>query len=113
MSLIVEDGTVVANADSFLSLIDARALAENYGLSLSDADTEAQASLAKRLSDIFFSKEEGDDKNETKESDDIHQKMYEIASKNWSTVAETQGGSENFQSGPGGWNSGNGMGQFL
>ena len=43
--------------------------------------------------------------NETKESDDIHQKMYEIASKNWSTVAETQGGSENFQSGPGGWNS--------
>ena len=51
--------------------------------------------------------------NETKESDDIHQKMYEIASKNWNTVAETQGGSENFQSGPGGWNSGNGMGQFL
>ena len=39
--------------------------------------------------------------------------MYEIASKNWNTVAETQGGSENFQSGPGGWNSGTGMGQFL
>ena len=51
--------------------------------------------------------------NETKESDDIHQKMYEIASKNWNTVAETQGGSENFQSGSGGWNSGTGMGQFL
>ena len=46
------------------------------------------------------------------ESEDIHQKMYEIATKNWNTVAETQGGSENFQQGPGGWNSGNGMGQF-
>ena len=50
---------------------------------------------------------------ETKESEDIHQKMYEIASKNWNTVSETQGGSENFQEGPGGWNSGPGMGQFL
>ena len=34
--------------------------------------------------------------------------MYEIATKNWNTVAETQGGSENFQEGPGGWKSGNG-----
>ena len=42
------------------------------------------------------------------ESEDIHQKMYEIATKNWNTVAETQGGSENFQEGPGGWKSGNG-----
>ena len=42
----------------------------------------------------------------------IHQVMYEMATKNWNTVAETQGGSENFQEGPGGWNSGNGMGQF-
>ena len=47
------------------------------------------------------------------ESEDIHQKMYEIATKSWNTVAETQGGSENFHEGPGGWNSGNGMGQFL
>ena len=46
------------------------------------------------------------------EPEDIHQKMYEIATKNWNTVAETQGGSENFHEGPGGWNSGNGMGQF-
>ena len=46
------------------------------------------------------------------ESEDIHQKMYEIATKSWNTVAETQGGSENFHEGPGGWNSGNGMGQF-
>ena len=46
------------------------------------------------------------------EPEDIHQKMYEIATKNWNTVAETQGGSENFQQGPAGWNSGNGRGQF-
>ena len=46
------------------------------------------------------------------EPENIHQKMYEIATKNWNTVAETQGGSENFQEGPGGWNSGNGRGQF-
>ena len=42
----------------------------------------------------------------------INQKMYEIATKSWSTWQENVGGSENFQSGPGGWNSGNGMGQF-
>lgn len=53
---------------------------------------------------------------ETKESEDIHQKLYEIASKNWTTVGETQvssqGGSENFQEGPGGWASGTGYNQF-
>ena len=46
------------------------------------------------------------------EDEDIHQKMYEVATKNWNTVAETQGGSENFQEGPGGWNSGTGLNQF-
>ncbi len=40
------------------------------------------------------------------ESEDIHAKMYEIATRNWTTVVEPQGGSENFQEGPGGWNSG-------
>ena len=40
---------------------------------------------------------------ETKESPNIHQEMYELASKNWNTVKETQGGSENFQEGPGRW----------
>ena len=44
----------------------------------------------------------------TCESADIHAKMYEIATNNWTTVSETQGGSENFQEGPGGWNSGAG-----
>ena len=38
--------------------------------------------------------------------------MYEKATKNWNTVKETQGGSENFQEGSGGWNSGTGMGQY-
>ena len=33
------------------------------------------------------------------EPDDIHQKMYEIATKNWNTVSESQGASENFQEG--------------
>ena len=45
------------------------------------------------------------------ESEDIHQKMYEIATSNWNTVDETKqsmGGSENIQT----WNSGTGMGQY-
>ena len=42
------------------------------------------------------------DESESKESADIHQKLYEMATANWNTVAETQGG----------WNSGTGMGQF-
>ena len=57
--------------------------------------------------------------DESKESEDIHQKLYETATKNWTTVAESQvssqGGSENFQegpSGPGGWMSGTGHRQF-
>jgi len=48
-----------------------------------------------------------------KEPEDIHQQMYARASKYWGTwKEELPGGSENFQSGPGGWNSGTGMGQF-
>ena len=52
------------------------------------------------------------DESETKESADIHQKLYEMSSKNWTTVVESQGGSENFHEGPGGWMSGTGYGQF-
>jgi len=48
-----------------------------------------------------------------KELEDIHQQMYERVTKYWGTWQEEHlGGSENFQSGPGGWNSGTGMGQF-
>jgi hypothetical protein len=57
-------------------------------------------------------KKEIEETNEVREPDNIHQVMYEMATKNWTTVGETQGGSENFQEGPGGWNSGTGMGQF-
>ena len=48
-----------------------------------------------------------------KEPEDIHQQMYERVTKYWGTwQEELPGGSENFQSGPGGWNSGTGMRQF-
>jgi len=48
-----------------------------------------------------------------KEAEDIHQQMYDRVTKYWGTwQEELPGGSENFQSGPGGWNSGTGMGQF-
>ncbi len=45
MALIVETGAVIADADSFLSLVDARALAVNYGLTLPTDDTEAEVIL--------------------------------------------------------------------
>jgi hypothetical protein len=57
------------------------------------------------------------DESKSNEPADIHQKLYEVATKNWTTVGETQisaqGGSENFQEGPGGWQSGTGYGQFF
>lgn len=43
--LIVEDGSIVAGADSYVSLADARALADNYGWVLPTDDTEAEAAL--------------------------------------------------------------------
>ena len=52
------------------------------------------------------------EKSFSKEPENIHQVMYEIATSNWNTVDETKqsmGGSENFQEG---WNSGTGMGQY-
>ena len=45
MALIVETGAVIPNADSFLSLVDARTLATNYGLTLPVDDTEAEVVL--------------------------------------------------------------------
>lgn len=43
--LIVEDGSIVPNADSWLSLADARALAAKYGYVLPADDTEAESAL--------------------------------------------------------------------
>ena len=44
----------------------------------------------------------------TKESADIHQEMYDLATKNGKTTTQLDpvGGSETFQEGPGGWQSG-------
>ena len=44
-----------------------------------------------------------------KEPQNIHQVMYERASKSFGSWQETLGGSENFHEGPGGWNSGAGF----
>jgi hypothetical protein len=45
MALIIETGAVIADADSFLTLVDARVLADNYGLTLPVDDTEAEVKL--------------------------------------------------------------------
>lgn len=45
MALIVETGAGVADADSFLSLVDARALATNYGITLPVDDAEVEVLL--------------------------------------------------------------------
>jgi hypothetical protein len=45
--LIIEDGTGVANADSYISLADARLLAANYGVALPVDDVEAEVELRK------------------------------------------------------------------
>lgn len=45
MPLIVEDGSIVPGADSYISLADARALADNYGLELPADDTAAEVAL--------------------------------------------------------------------
>ena len=50
----------------------------------------------------------------TNESEDIHQEMYDLATKNGKTTTQLNpvGGSETFQEGPGGWKSGTGYSQF-
>ena len=60
-------------------------------------------------------KREEFENNFSVESDDIHQKMYEIATQNHNVTLDYDysGGSENFHSGPGGWNSGNGREKFV
>jgi hypothetical protein len=45
MPLIVEDGTGLENADSYISLVDARSLAVNYGYSLPADDIDAEVAL--------------------------------------------------------------------
>lgn len=59
-------------------------------------------------------KREEFENNFSVEPEDIHQKMYEIATQNHNVTLDYDysGGSENFHFGPGGWNSGNGREQF-
>ncbi len=45
MSLIIEDGSVVLSADSFLNLADARTMASKYGLTLPTEDDAAEVVL--------------------------------------------------------------------
>src|ERR1043165_3331164 len=45
MPLIVETGAIVPDADSYVSLADARDLAAKYGMALPEDDTEAEAAL--------------------------------------------------------------------
>jgi hypothetical protein len=45
MPLIVETGEIIPNADSYVSLEDARAYAESYGIVLPEDDTEAERAL--------------------------------------------------------------------
>jgi hypothetical protein len=45
MSLITEDGSIVPNADSFISLADARTEADRLGLTLPVDDTQAEIAL--------------------------------------------------------------------
>ena len=42
MALVVETGAGLADADSFISLVGARALAEKYGITLPADDTAAE-----------------------------------------------------------------------
>jgi len=73
--------------------------------------TEKQIDYMEQETEIKM-KEEMEHSEVTCESHDIHAKMYEIATQNWTTVVKTQGGSENFQEGPDGWSSGTGINQF-
>lgn len=73
--------------------------------------TEKQKDYMKMETEI---KRQEFEKNFSVEPTDIHQKMYEIATKNHNTTLDLNppGGSENFHEGPGGWNSGNGWGLY-
>jgi len=78
---------------------------------LSDKQVDVKAAHEAAVADNQILAE-GDDG--VVESHDIHQKMYEIATKGGQTTVQRDpiGGSETFHEGPGGWMSGTGMRQF-
>ena len=73
--------------------------------------TDKQKDYMERETEI---KRQEFEKSFSVESEDIHQKMYELATSSSSTTIQLNppGGSENFHEGPGGWNSGTGIGKF-
>ena len=73
--------------------------------------TEKQKDYMERETEI---KRQEFEKSFSVESEDIHQKMYELATSSSLTTIQLNppGGSENFHEGPGGWNSGTGIGKF-
>ena len=74
--------------------------------------SEKQLDYMEKETQIKKEEEEKHKKEYNGEPCGMHQLMYEMATSNWNTVQETQGGSENIQEGPGGWNSGNGWSPF-
>ena len=76
--------------------------------------TEKQEVIRAQLEEEkqLIAKEE--DKTPQKEVENIHEVMYNIATGNGKTTVQLDppGGSENFQSGPGGWMSSTGLNQF-
>ena len=75
--------------------------------------SEKQLDYMEKETQIKKEEEEKRKKEYNGEPCSMHQLMYEMATSNWNTVKETQGGSENIQEGPGGWNSGNGWSNYL
>ena len=74
--------------------------------------SEKQLDYMEKETQIKKEEEEKHKKEYNGEPCGMHQLMYEMATSNWNTVQETQGGSENIQEGPGSWNSGNGWSPF-
>ena len=76
--------------------------------------TEKQEVIRAQLEEEKQLIAEEEDKAPQKEVANIHEVMYNVATSNGKTTVQLDppGGSENFQSGPGGWMSGTGMRQF-
>jgi hypothetical protein len=76
--------------------------------------TEKQEVIRAQLEEEQQLIAEEEDKSPDKEVANIHQVMYDIATKGKATTLALDpiGGSENFHEGPGGWNSGTGLNQF-
>ena len=52
MPLVVEDGTIIANANSYISLADARAFLQSIGYDLDATDSVAESQLLKSMQAI-------------------------------------------------------------